>query len=88
MGKTVKFGGKQWSVREIGITVLSRASSPGGEGVYLYVPKDHARIYGIKPSDKVEVRLLRRYTPTTEAEQLPKVDTDLSDKNVRRQKKP
>jgi len=62
--------------KKIGVNVLVRASAKGGSGVYLYIPRDHADVYGIKSGNKVEIRLLRIFE---EAPDKPSNTEDLSE---------
>ena len=46
---------ENWKTEKIGVTALCRVSARGGEGVYLYIPKNFAEVYGIVGADYAEV---------------------------------
>ena len=71
---------------KIGVTVLTRVSQKGGSsGLYLYLPAEHARVYGISKGDKLEMKLIRNFKKTLEIPD-PKV-VDVSEKNQSRVKR-
>lgn len=46
---------ENYKIEKIGVTALCRISAKGGEGVYLYIPKNFAEVYGIVGADYAEV---------------------------------
>jgi hypothetical protein len=44
-----------YKTEKIGVTALCRVSAKGGEGVYLYIPKNFADVYGIAAAEYCEV---------------------------------
>lgn len=53
--------------KKIGVNVLMRASQKGGSGLYLYIERQYAETYGLKPGDRVEVKLIRTFTDVPDA---------------------
>ena len=51
-------------IGKIGMSLLMRVSRRG-KGLYLYIPKDVAGVYGIAAGHKVEVKLVKHYRPKT-----------------------
>ena len=47
---------KNYKSKKIGVTALCRISAKGGEGIYLYIPKNFAEVYGVVGADYAEVR--------------------------------
>jgi len=47
---------ENYKTKKIGVTALCRVSAKGGEGIYLYVPKNFAEVYGVMAADYAEVR--------------------------------
>lgn len=47
---------KKYKVKKIGVTALCRVSAKGGEGIYLYIPKNYADAYGIPGAEYAEVK--------------------------------
>lgn len=70
--------------KRIGVSVLTRVSEKGA-GFYLYLPKDHARTYGIDKGDRVEVRLVKCFKEVAEKPD-PSV-VDVSEANSRRRRR-
>lgn len=52
---------EKWKTEKIGVTALCRVSAKGGEGVYLYIPKNFADAYGIVGAEFCEVRFNRLF---------------------------
>jgi hypothetical protein len=46
---------ENYKTEKIGVTALCRISAKGGEGVYLYIPKNFAAAYSIVGADYAEV---------------------------------
>ena len=75
---------EKWKTEKIGVTALCRISAKGGEGLYLYIPKNFADAYGILGADFAEVqfRKLFRVKPLDS-----EVETELVDLRSRSKKK-
>lgn len=62
---------EKWKSEKIGVTALCRISAKGGEGLYLYIPKNFADAYGILGAEFAEVqfrKLFRVKQPDSDAE--------------------
>lgn len=46
---------ESYKSRKIGVKALCRVSAKGGEGVYLYIPKNFAEVYAITGANYAEV---------------------------------
>jgi len=52
-------------IGKVDVTVVLRVSGAGG-GLYLYLPKDLARTFGILAGDRLKVHIQNHYRPKTE----------------------
>lgn len=69
---------KNYKVEKIGVTALCRVSAKGGEGIYLYIPKNYADAYRITGADLAEVTFKRLFFKAADEE--PKlVDSSVKD---------
>jgi hypothetical protein len=67
---------EKWKTEKIGVVALCRISAKGGEGLYLYIPKNFADAYGILGAEFAEVqfRKLFRVKPLDSEETTGPVD--------------
>jgi hypothetical protein len=67
---------EKWKTEKIGVVALCRISAKGGEGLYLYIPKNFADAYGILGAEFAEVqfRKLFRVKPLDSEETAEPVD--------------
>lgn len=69
---------KNYKTEKIGVTALCRVSAKGGEGIYLYIPKNYADAYHIVGADLAEVTFKRLFFKASDEE--PKlVDSSVKD---------
>jgi hypothetical protein len=52
---------EKWKSEKIGVTALCRISAKGGEGLYLYIPKNFADAYGILGAEFAEVQFRKLF---------------------------
>jgi hypothetical protein len=71
--------------KKIGVTALCRISAKGGEGVYLYIPKNFADVYGIVGADYAEVDFEKIFFKTSEVPERLSVDLRSRKKKVEAQ---
>ena len=50
--------------KKIGVSALCRVSSKGGAGVYLYIPRNFAEVYGIVMADYAEIEFRKIFKKT------------------------
>jgi hypothetical protein len=64
---------ENYKMRKIGVTALCRISAKGGEGIYLYIPKNFADVYGIVGADYAEVVFGKIFYESSEVPDKPKL---------------
>jgi hypothetical protein len=52
---------EKWKTEKIGVVALCRISAKGGEGLYLYIPKNFADAYGILGAEFAEVQFRKLF---------------------------
>jgi hypothetical protein len=52
---------EKWKTEKIGVVALCRISAKGGEGLYLYIPKNFADAYGIVCAEFAEVQFRKLF---------------------------
>ena len=68
---------ENYKTEKIGVTALCRVSAKGGEGIYLYIPKNYADAYGIVGAEYVEVLFRKIFFKVEEATQKPTKTIDM-----------
>jgi hypothetical protein len=76
-----------YKTEKIGVTALCRISAKGGEGVYLYIPKNFADAYGVVGADYAEVVFKKIFTKIAEVPPVPSKVIDLRSRSKKEQVK-
>ena len=73
----------KFKARKIGVSALCRVSAAGGSGIYLYIPKNFADVYGLVGTDYVQVFFSKAFKKVYE-----KADAKVVDLTSRKKKLP
>lgn len=69
---------------KIGVTALCRISAKGGEGVYLYIPRNFATAYKIVGAEYAEINFRKIFRKTAAEEQKDICEEEVKDLTSRK----